>query len=456
MTGIGATTPPQEVEMKRIVFMLLGLLLAATTVMAAGDQQDDTGPVTIEMMYQRNEFSEAEQAVFEEANPDITVDFFENDQNRLQASIAAGSPPHVTRATSLDVPYWAMRNLLVPLDDFIATSSIVREADLEAVVDTYRFDVDSLEHGTGPLWGLPKDYSLFGDVLYRKDILRDAGIPIPDPNTHISYEEFYSILQQVTVREGDTTIRWGYTSFAQDSIEIFLQLCLAQAGADTLYSADFTEVNLVDNREAVAIAEWFLKGLTDRVIPSPIDPAPSWGGAMLTAPEDPRVATYQYGYWAGAMFPPELKDQEAGYLITPLWGDVAVNGGSITGIAMMDRNNEREAEASWKLVEYYTGGEPAIARAGSGWGLPMLKSMRDLIPDETDFDVVRRDTTLNQLNRGEYYVTAGNPYARNPVNTAWTRFIQEYLTGSIATPREFLQSVEDLANELIDEGVSSL
>ena len=445
--------------MKSLVIILL-LAICMTFGLFAGGQGDsgiDTGPVTIEMMYQRNEFSEAQQEAFEAANPNITVEFFENNEQRLQAAIASGNPPHVIRGTSLDIPYFANRELLVALDNYILKSSLIDRGDLESVVDSYRFNVDTKKSGTGPLWGLPKDYSLFGDVLFRKDVFEEVGVPIPDSEGYMNYNEFYEILKALVAREGDTTLRWGFSGFINGAAETFLQLCLAQSDAEPLYSEDMKKVDIYGNPEAVKIIKWMLKVYKERIIFSVIDPAPSWGGAMLSqADGDPRVATYQFGYWAGAMFPPELKDGEAGYMITPYWGDKRVNGGSITGIMQMERGSDYEKESAWKLMEYYTAGEPAIGRASSGWGLPMLKSMRDLIPADAEYDRLRKDVTLNQLNRGEYVIINGNPYARNPVNTAWNRYLQEFLTGAIATEDEFIRQVETMANDLIAEGVSSM
>ena len=66
------------------------------------------------------------------------------------------------------------------------------------------------------------------------------------------------------------------------------------------------------------------------------------------------------------------------------YGKLRINptiGAAGTAIAASTKN----PDAAWKLFEYYHSGEPAIARAKSGWGVPALKSLYPLMPQQTAF-----------------------------------------------------------------------
>ena len=112
-------------------------------------------------------------------------------------------------------------------------------------------------------------------------------------------------------------------------------------------------------------------------------------------------------------------------------------------------------DEAWKFMEYYHAGEPAITRATSGWGLPIQKSFRDMIPTDTELDRTRLEVTLNQLDSGRYYVINGNPWALEPINAIWNKYWGEVLNDTI-TFDDFLARVEKEVNDLIMDGLNTL
>jgi multiple sugar transport system substrate-binding protein len=57
------------------------------------------------------------------------------------------------------------------------------------------------------------------------------------------------------------------------------------------------------------------------------------------------------------------------------------------------------------VIEYYSGGQPALDRAVTGWGVPLLKSMFDLLPQDTEFNQQREAlmTRFEQLVGNEQH-----------------------------------------------------
>ena len=445
--------------MKRLCILLVVLLVSATVAIAGGQGETEVierpdGVLTVTVGYNPNELSEDEVAAFEDKHPETDINQIAADYNTLLSSVAAGDPPELFRTAHTMLPYFAVRDLLNPIDSYIAASTAIQESDLEFAVNTFRYDKDNYVAGEGPLYGLPKDYSVIYDFFYRKDIFEEAGVALPSTTTPMSYDEFYAALEKLTVREGDRTVRWAYNGVLDEAPDQTLELLLAQMG-ESLYADDeLKEVSLVDNPEAVEIARFLYDMAKNHLTNSPYDPEDAWLGGNLAA-ENPRSAIYQFGYWAGAMYnAPEIVDK-FGYAPSPLWGDEWLNGGHVAGTMMFASEESYMNDEAWKFMEYYHAGAPAVARAESGWGLPIQKSFRELVPSSTELDRTRLEVTTQQLDSGNYYVINGNPWALEPVKTVWNKYWGQVLNDDI-TFDEFLARVEKESNDLILDGLNTL
>lgn len=445
--------------MKRLVLALLVLLAACAVAFASGQEETEVmerpdGVLTVTVGYNPNELSEDEVAAFEDKNPDTDINQIAADYNTLLSSVAAGDPPELFRTEHTKLPYFAVRDLLQPIDSYVASSTVIDESDFEFAVDTFRYDKNNYLAGEGPLYGLPKDYSVLFDFHYRKDIFEEAGIPLPSTTDPMTYDEFYEILEQLTILEGDRTIRWAYSGTIDEVPDQALELFLAQMGESLYADEELKEINIVDNPAAVEAARFIYDIAKNRFTNSPLDPADAWLGGNL-ASEDPRSAIYQFGYWAGAMYNAADIVDKFGYAPSPLWGDQWLNGGHVAGTMMFKSDQSYMNDEAWKFMEYYHGEEPAVARAESGWGLPIQKSWRDMVPLSTDFDRTRLDVTTSQLDSGNYYVINGNPWALEPIKTVWNKYWGQVLSDDISFD-EFLARVEKESNDLILDGLNTL
>lgn len=79
---------------------------------------------------------------------------------------------------------------------------------MQDVIDCYRYDGENV--GTGDLYALPKDASVFA-YAYNKELFDEAGLPYPDPDDPYTYDEFVEVCKALTKdTDGDGAIdQWG-------------------------------------------------------------------------------------------------------------------------------------------------------------------------------------------------------------------------------------------------------
>lgn len=121
---------------------------------------------------------------FEEANPDITLDWVVLEENvlrqRLTTDIATGSGQFdVATIGTYEVPIWAKQGWLTPLED------LPEDYQVDDVLKSVR---DGLSY-EGTLYALPF-YAESSMTYYRTDVFEEAGLTMPESPTWDQIEEF--------------------------------------------------------------------------------------------------------------------------------------------------------------------------------------------------------------------------------------------------------------------------
>lgn len=119
---------------------------------------------------------------FEAENPDINIEFsffpwgpfFE----KLDAAYAAGEPPDVHRQDDDEIPFFAQRGVLLPLDDYLAEFLNPDDLYWETVESTA---INGENYVSVPAIRV-------GQLWYNKDMFEAAGVPLPPA----SYDEAWS------------------------------------------------------------------------------------------------------------------------------------------------------------------------------------------------------------------------------------------------------------------------
>jgi multiple sugar transport system substrate-binding protein len=162
----------------------------------------------------------------------------------------------------------------------------------------------------------------------------------------------------------------------------------------------------------------------------------------------------QYGFWFSAMAESDVTKGQAMMLPGPTWTGVRRDP-TMTATGMVASQATKVPDATWKVFQWYNGEQPAIDRAKSGWGVPGLKSMLELIPQETDFQKQANKVLQDEL------ALESTPLQFNPfigeavVSTSWSKNLDQALRGEI-TFDTMLANVEAEVNQAIKDGISTM
>ncbi|HET8523788.1 MAG TPA: extracellular solute-binding protein, partial [Thermomicrobiales bacterium] len=133
---------------------------------------------------------------FEAANPSVKVDYQPTPANyavKLQTDIAAGTVADVFYVDSLVAPDLMSREVLMPLDDRMASSGVKADDFYPGLIQAFQYN--------GKTYGLPKDWSSLANV-YGVKAFSDAGIEKP-PAT---WDELRTVGQTLKDKTGEARI----------------------------------------------------------------------------------------------------------------------------------------------------------------------------------------------------------------------------------------------------------
>ena len=149
-----------------------------------------------------NRVNEAYRAEFGDrinVSTDITPNQTEM-QNNLKIAAAAGSIPYdLMWINAHGIMSFAALGMLTELDPYIARDGI----DMGDLFAPYALSIYTL---FGKFWGMPKNQATVG-MFYNVDHFEQAGIDVPAGDWN--WEDWLSLAEQLTVRQGDNVERWG-------------------------------------------------------------------------------------------------------------------------------------------------------------------------------------------------------------------------------------------------------
>jgi multiple sugar transport system substrate-binding protein len=404
----------------------------------------------VRIMHMRHELTEDEEAQFEADHPGITIELLNVDQTRFFAMYAAGDPPDIYRCGYSTVPEFLARDMLYDLTPYFEASDVMAYPDNLASACFLYAANSPLNVGSGPIYGMPKDWSPDSTIFVYKTAFENAGLDLPAEVAPMTYAEVSAAAEQVAVFEGDRTAMFAWTTLGvpDQIVESAMEL-----GKD-IYADSYTRANLQDE-DISAIIRWWFDMQADLLMESDLNPAPSgWLGSDFIRGV---VAMAQYGYWymgwmAGQE--PEIDVESEVMMITaPTWtGDVHIDTPVATGAIVAAAT--KIPDATWEVFQWYHAEEPAIARAEAGWGVPALKSMYELLPNETAYEQQIYNVLQNDLALDTPPIQV-NPFAPGAFGAALGRYSSEALMGDI-TFDEMIANMEADINEAVQEGIERL
>jgi multiple sugar transport system substrate-binding protein len=441
---------------------LMGLATAGTVMAACGgtpteepmpsgegEGEPSTGApekeaANVIMMYNANEISEEEIALFNEKYAPYTLERIDTDLVKLFSMLAAGQQVDCVRLYGTYMPAYVSKGVALDLTDYFNASEYIPPSEL--------LDVNDLFVVKGKRYGMVKDWSPDYAIFINKSIWEEMGVELPEsPTADISYEEWRDLSSQLTKKDGDRTVIMG-TDFTPQQNVLFWATTTFDPPTH-LFNEDFTKIRLLDNPDTKDAATFFLEWKKEGGLPSPLNPHPSgsWSGVDW---QQGMAATVQWGYWFSGMATSENVQGEDVYMMkAPTWGPTYSNpcgsGCGIFATAVTDH-----PDATWKAIEYFMGEEPAENRAESGWGVPGIKRLLDMMPRDEPwrqqcYDVVNYDIENSAVARIEF-----SPYTTpDSVMGAWSKYEGMVLEDEM-TVEEMLAEVEREVNLSIEEGMA--
>ncbi|MBN1402752.1 MAG: extracellular solute-binding protein, partial [Anaerolineae bacterium] len=215
--GVLAACQPKVVEVEKVVTQVVKETVVVTEekivkeavevekeVTRIVEKQAEAAPrepTTIVVMYQRNEFSEAEQAIFEEKYAPYKVEYLDNDLTKLMAMLAAGNPVDFFRIYGVNTPAYVTRRIARDLTDYFETSTKVPVSDLMPVNDIFMYQ--------GRRYGMVKDWSPDFSIFVNKKLFGEAGVAIPSDEEPTPYQTWRELSSKLTKKEGDRILVFG-------------------------------------------------------------------------------------------------------------------------------------------------------------------------------------------------------------------------------------------------------
>jgi ABC-type glycerol-3-phosphate transport system substrate-binding protein len=379
-----------------------GGLLSACASSVSGNKANSSSQ-TLTLMTKANEFDAKAVAAAEQAIG-AKIKLVVADVTKLTAMLASNEPPDLVRGSgALDTPYLAARGVVLDLDPYFAKSQLLKVDDLDPVNDVWRFD--GQKQGTGPRYGMAKDYSQDAMIWYNTKLFDAAKVAYPSDTTPLGYAEWLELGKKLTKTSGGKTIQYGMNGTGLGLFASLINMVTSAGGR--LFSEDLATVDF-SSAEAQAALTWYIDYAKANVGPSVVNPNPDgWDWPPYQAG---RMAMAQDGYWFGGAIGGDAKVAATSrFAPAPQFGSNRVSpcfGATGYWIPKASKNKD----LAWKFFEWYFGGEPAQQRAASGWGIPTLKSLRAKMPQEQPYQ--KQAYAVQEAELSHFSVLSFTPYLR--------------------------------------------
>jgi len=301
---------------------------------------------------------------FNANNPRVQIDVFSPPGNyfeKIPAMIAAGTPPDIIEITETQTPQFAVQNVVIPLDDYIAATPDLSMDDFYPLQGEWQ-------------WG-GKNYSLFYGfnnwaLFYNKTLFDQDSMALP--NDDWTYSDMAQNAASLTKKEGDRVTQWGlnwprfyggyffqmwaYGGSYLDTDRKKTRITEAVTYDGLQYWSDLTNVHGAVPPVGGVQGDPFIGGLCA------LNVTTSWSAPDLVAKKPPFE-------WGVVLLPPASK--ELPRAITGLaagWGIPPQN---------------KQPEMAWEII-LWTVGDMTVALAEIGASIPSRKSLIDTYwPDGT-------------------------------------------------------------------------
>jgi multiple sugar transport system substrate-binding protein len=279
----------------------------------------------------------------------ITGDY----KQALLTAIASGTEPDVFY---MDVFWWqefAANDVLMPLDDLMATTSTSKDDFIPSLMDAFTYN--------GAVYGIPKDFNTLG-LFYNKAMFDAAGLEYP------TADWTWDDLQAAATALSDPAN--NVYGFGVPADAGRFPVFAFQNGGEIM-NEDFSDT-MLDSPETVEAAQFYTDFRKNQIGAIPSDLGEGWQGTLFGKQQLGMV-------YEGGWLIPYLRDQfpstQYGVALPP--AGPGGEGNLIFTVAWGMSKNTQNPDAAWRVIEFLTNEASQQTVLESGFALPSRVSLQD-------------------------------------------------------------------------------
>lgn len=295
---------------------------------------------------------------FHEENPNVTITVNVSDWDtywdKLQTTLAAGTPPDIFAMDAPLYPDYQSRDVLLNLQTYI-------DRDNFDLSDYYDASLTCYETADG-YYGLPRDIQP-SVMYYNKDMFDEAGVPYPDESW--TWDDMIEAGKKLTKdTDGDGTIdQYAIWADIWDMELLWASLVWEEGGE--IINADYSKTLLADQG---AMDAWQL--IHDMIFEYQIMPNPSVAEQFGDPFESGNAAMTPAGHWVVPLY----SKVDFNWDVAPL-PQGKERASIVNSVGFVVAKDSAHPEEAWEFLKFLVG-EPGQTKVTSlGLGVPTLKSI---------------------------------------------------------------------------------
>lgn len=427
-----------------IAGVMAGIIVASTAACSTGSGGGDDG-LTFMFRGGPDEKAAYEAAIAkftEETGVEVKMIVTDADQysTKLQAAVSGNNVPDVFYVEQATLQSYVGSGVLMDITDQVAEQGVDLDNIWEYGVNSYRFDGTLQGTPDGRLYGLPKDVGPFA-FGYNKTMLEEAGIPLPDKDVPLTWDQFVDISKQLTKdTDGDGAVdQWG-TGL---NVQWNLQSMVWSNGGDWT-NEDRTQVTVDTPEFAEALQAFADLTNVEGVTPSASDAATLDTYQRWMAGE---IGFFPVGPWDVSVY----NDLEFDYDLIPwpsMGGEESATWIGSLGIGVSATTSDPENAV--KLATYLsTDAEAQQTLVDANIQVPNLKDMAQEWAAAPDAEPANRQEFLDIVEDYGRAMPAAFTYGAEWYDELWVN-IQPVLDGQ-ETAADYLAETQPKMQTLLDE-----